>query len=338
MLSGESRKAATKPTTLLTTRKITIGTWNVRTMYEAGKMAQVSAEMRRNRLTILGISETRWTQAGQRRLISGELLLYSGHEEEEAIHTQGVGLMLAKQAQGALIGWEAHGPRIITASFRTKKKNIKLNIVQCYAPTNDSEEEDKDQFYLRIQKILGTFPTNDVTILMGDLNAKIGSDNTGYEQVMGIHALGTMNENGERFADLCALNNMVIGGSIFQHKTIHKATWISPDKATENQIDHVCINKRFRRSLQDVRVKRGADVASDHHLVIARLKLKLKRNQTGITDRRVKYNINHLKDPKMKEQFNLVLKNKYEELQELVEEEHNVLSTWHKLKESLSSA
>ena len=301
-------------------------------------MAQVAAEMRRNKLTILGISETRWTQAGQRRLISGELLLYSGHEEEEAIHTQGVGLMLAKQAKGALIVWEAHGPRIITASFRTKKKNIKLNIVQCYAPTNDSEEEDKDQFYLRIQKILGTFPTNDVTILMGDLNAKIGSNNTGYEQVMGIHALGTMNENGERFADLCALNNMVIGGSIFQHKTIHKATWISPDKATENQIDHVCINKRFRRSLQDVRVKRGADVASDHHLVIARLKLKLKRNQTGITDRRVKYNINHLKDPKMKEQFNLVLKNKYEELQELVEEEHNVISTWQRVKESLSSA
>ena len=102
-LGGESRKEATKLTTLLTTRKITIGTWNVRTMYVAGKMAQVAAEMRRNKLTILGISETRWTQAGQRRLISGELLLYSGHEKEEAIHTQGVGLMLAKQAQGALI-------------------------------------------------------------------------------------------------------------------------------------------------------------------------------------------------------------------------------------------
>ncbi|KAL0165193.1 hypothetical protein M9458_040946 [Cirrhinus mrigala] len=60
---------------------------------------------------------------------------------------------------------------------------------------------------------------------MGDLNAKIGNDNTGYEDIMGVHGLGQMNENGERFADLCSLNQLVIGGSIFPHKRIHKATW-----------------------------------------------------------------------------------------------------------------
>lgn len=57
-----------------------------------------------------------------------------------------------------------------------------------------------------------------------------------------------------------------------------KATWLSPDLWTENQIDQMCIGKKFLRTLQDVRVKRGADVSSDHHLLIAQLKLKLKRN------------------------------------------------------------
>ncbi|KAK7090431.1 hypothetical protein V1264_010229 [Littorina saxatilis] len=337
-LCGESRKEATKPTTLLSTRKTTIGTWNVRTMYEPGKTAQVAAEMRRNNLTLLGISETRWTDAGQRRLMTGELLLYSGHEENDAHHTQGVGLMLSKQAQRSLIGWEAHGPRIITASFRTKKKRIKMHVVQCYAPTNDSEDEEKDHFYSRLQRILETYPDKDVTILMGDVNAKIGSDNTGYERVMGTHALGGMNENGERFADLCALNSLVIGGSIFPHKRIHKNTWVSPDNRTENQIDHVCINKKFRRSLQDVRVRRGADVASDHHLLVASLKLKLKRNQTDASDRRVKYNIRLLKDPKTKEQFSLTLKNRFEVLQELLEEEDSVSNRWQKVKETLRSS
>ena len=71
------------------------------------------------------------------------------------------------------------------------------------------------------------------------------------------------------------MDKLVIGGSIYPHKRIHKATWVSPDHKTENQIDHICISKKFRRSLQDVRVKRGADVASDHHLLTARLKLKL---------------------------------------------------------------
>ena len=78
---------------------------------------------------------------------------------------------------------------------------------------------------------------------MGDFNAKIGSDNKGYEEIMGKHGIGEMNENGERFADLCATNSLVIGGSVFPHKRIHKATWISPDLSTENQIDHVCITK-----------------------------------------------------------------------------------------------
>ena len=81
---------------------------------------------------------------------------------------------------------------------------------------------------------------------MGDFNAKIGMDNTGHEVIMGTHGLGQMNENGERFADLCTLNQLVIGGSIFPHKRIPKATWISPNHVTENQIDHICISRKFR--------------------------------------------------------------------------------------------
>ncbi|KAI0214832.1 hypothetical protein LSAT2_033165, partial [Lamellibrachia satsuma] len=66
---GQSRKEATMPTTLLSTRKkLNIGTWNVRTMYEAGKTAQVAAEMRRFNLALLGLCETRWTQSGRLRL------------------------------------------------------------------------------------------------------------------------------------------------------------------------------------------------------------------------------------------------------------------------------
>ena len=77
--------------------------------------------MRNYNLTVLGISETGWTGSVQRRLAMGELLLISGHEEDNAPHTQGVTLMLSKIAQRALTGWEAHGPRILKATFHTKK-------------------------------------------------------------------------------------------------------------------------------------------------------------------------------------------------------------------------
>nr|KAG5703814.1 hypothetical protein BaRGS_031448 [Batillaria attramentaria] len=207
--------------------------------------------MKNYKIGVLGLSETRWLQTGQLRFSSGEHLLYSGHTEDGAPHTEGVALMLAPEAQRALIGWEPVNSRIITAKFITKKKDIKLNIIQCYAPTNDAEEEKKDDFYQQLQTVIDRGGAKDMTILMGDFNAKIGSDNTGYEDTMGTHGLGQMNENGERFANFCALNQLVIGGSIFPHKRIHKATWRSPDHVTENQIDHICISRKFRRSWRD---------------------------------------------------------------------------------------
>ena len=150
-------------------------------MYETGKTVQVARETKRYKIRVLGLCETRWIRSGQLRLSFGEQLLYSGHIEEGVPHTEGVALMLAPEAHAALIGWEPVNSRIITAKFTTKKKDIRLNIIQCYAPTNDAEEEKKDDFYQQPQAVLDGRGTKDITILMGDFNAKIGMDNTGYE-------------------------------------------------------------------------------------------------------------------------------------------------------------
>ena len=131
-----------------------------------------------------------------------------------------------------------------------------------------------------------------------------------------------MNDNRERFADLCATSNLVIGDTVFSHKRIHEATWISLDLSTENQIDHLCISKKFRRSLQDVRAKRGADIASDHHFVVARVRLKLKRNWTGEDCQRQRFNTALLKNAGKLQEYRLALSNRFQVLQELLEEDH----------------
>ena len=69
----------------------------------------------------------------------------------------------------------------------------------------------------------------------------------------GIFGLGIRNDNDTRFVRFCEQNGLVVGGSIFPHKNIHKGTWKSPDGHTVNQIDHICISSRYRSSLQDVR-------------------------------------------------------------------------------------
>ncbi|KAH9588046.1 Craniofacial development protein 2 [Schistosoma haematobium] len=191
-LNGESQvpSEATRLMPLLTTRAtIFIGTWNVWTMWETGKTSQITTEMRRYKLAVLGISETHWTQARQQRLNTGEMMLYFGHQKENAPHTQRAALMLSKQARNALVGWESHGSRIIKASFKTKKEGITMNVSQCYAPTNDINDDNKDRFYERLQSTIAKCSRKDLNILMEDLNAKLGIDNTGYEDIMGQHRL-----------------------------------------------------------------------------------------------------------------------------------------------------
>ena len=109
------------------------------------------------------------------------------------------------------------------------------------------------------------------------MNTNVGADNFCREDHMAGNGIGTMNENGELFADFWGLNSTMIRGTIFTHKDIHKYTWISPDRKTKNQIDHA-INKKWRTSLLDVRAAyRGADVGSDYMLVVSTIRLKLKR-------------------------------------------------------------
>ena len=322
-------------------KSLRIGSWNVKTLYETGKIKQVCNEMHRNRLHILGVSETHWNQSGQKHLKEGALFIYSSNDGGH--HRGGVGLLISKMAQKTFRGWEAHGPRIIMASFGTKQNNsqsgkkiINMNIIQVYAPTNDAADEDKDNFYDQLQSVMDKLPTKDVNIVMGDFNAKVGADNTNYEDIMGKHGLGEINENGERFQAFCAFNNLVIGGTVFPHKRIHKATWVSPDGVTENQIDHLCISRKFRRSLEDVRVLRGADVASDHHLVFGKFKLKLRRYAKVNSGSRLKYQVSLLKDPVKKNEFKLELKNRFEALQDLdlCETENH----WGKIKDVLTSS
>ncbi|VDP27562.1 unnamed protein product [Schistosoma mattheei] len=150
--------------------------------------------------------------------------------------------------------------------------------------------------------------------------------------------MGERNENGERFANLCAFNKLVIGGTIFPHKRIYKATWISPEHTTENEIDHICINKKFLRTMKDLWSRREADIASDHHLVVMNLKLKLKKNWTnGQTSLRT-FNTAFLRDTDKLNKFKIALKNRFQALQDLPKEEETTMEdNWKSIKEALTS-
>ena len=328
---GQSREDATSRIRedLNTTKtKLRLGHWNVRTMYETGKLAQVTSEMRRFKLHVLGVSESRWTGSGRMKTTTGETVLYSGRNDD--LHHEGVAIILKKGVERCLLEWKPVNNRLISA--RLKGRHINITIIQCYAPTNDSSEEDKDDFYNQLQTEIEKTPRHDLTILMGDLNAKVGNNNTDYERIMGKHGMGTRNENGERLVEFCAMNNLVIGGTLFTHRDIHKLTWNSPNGRDRNQIDHLMINGMWRRSLLDVKTKRSADVGSDHHLVVALIKTKLKKTGARPTTQ-ARFDTQQLKDNTTKTAFISELRNRFQILQDISEQQENpsVDTTWKQI-------
>ena len=194
-----------------------------------------------------------------------------------------------------------------------------MTIIAYYAPTEEAEEEEKDEFYKQLEEIRTT-PRHDVLMVIGDLNARVGEDNTGKERAMGTQGFGCANNNGERLSDLCVESRLVIGGTLVMHRDIHKTTWRSPDQRTVSQIDHVIINQKWR-SLQDVKAYRGADIGSDHVLVVATVSLKLRKTKRG-EERQQRFVTAKLKNSNTEKAFKLEMKNRFHVLQE--EQEMNI--------------
>ena len=163
--TGETHQEASTSKTLLTTKtKTRIGTWNIRTLFEASRCAQVNREMHRYNLKILGLCETRWTQSGKTTLSSGDTLLYSGQEDGQP-HMYRVGLMMTPDVTQSLLSWTPVSPRILTARLNSNARNV--TIIQCYAPTNIAHSNDKEEFYDQLQAIIDNVPKRDMKILVG---------------------------------------------------------------------------------------------------------------------------------------------------------------------------
>ena len=114
-------------------------------------------------------------------------------------------------------------------SVRLQGKPFSITVIQVYAPTSNAEEAEVEQFYEELQDLVELTPQKDVLFIIGDWNAKVGSQET--PGVTGTFGLGMRNEAGQRLIEFCQENALVIANTLYQHhKTLHMdiTRWSTP--------------------------------------------------------------------------------------------------------------
>ena len=133
--------------------------------------------------------------------------------------------MVNKRVRNAVLGCNLKNDRMISVHFQGKPFNIMVILV--YAPTSNAEESEVEQFYEDLQDLLERTPKKDVLFIIGDWNAKVGSQET--TGVTGKFGLGVQNEAGQRLIEFCQENALVIANTLFQQHKKRLYTWTSPD-------------------------------------------------------------------------------------------------------------
>ena len=134
---------------------------------------------------------------------------------------------------------------MISLHFQGKPFNI--TVIQVYAPTNNAEETEVEQFYEDLQDLVELTPPKDVLFIIGDWNAKVGSQET--PGVTGKFGLAIRNEAGQRLTEFWQENALVIANTLFQQHKRRLYTWTSPGGQYWNQIDYILGSQRWRSSL-----------------------------------------------------------------------------------------
>ena len=135
-------------------------------------------------------------------------IYYSG---QESLRRNGIAIMDNKRVQNAVLGCNLKNDRMISVRFQGKPFNT--TVIQAYALTSNAEEAEVERFYEDLQDLSELTPKKDVLFIIGDWNAKVGSQET--PGVTGKFGLGVQNEAGQRLIEFCQENTLVIANTLF---------------------------------------------------------------------------------------------------------------------------
>ncbi|KAL4516812.1 hypothetical protein Ndes2437A_g00934 [Nannochloris sp. 'desiccata'] len=274
-------------------RRMLIGTWNLRSGIENQENYEMARQtLHERQLDLLCIPEAAKSEQGNERGPNGEALYWVGPTSTERRQNAGVALMCSPYAARCIISHSYASDRILVVSFALLN-NLTLDVIAFYAPHSSRPASVRKTFRDQLSSVRKSISRHHFVLELGDANALVGSASPttpDFHGALGTQGKGNQNAAGKAFLDDCAAAGMCIANTFFPHKDIHKYSYrgvnttVIPGADPENVLynnDFILVRRSFLSSVHDVKVYRGVNgisnfTRSDHHLVVAKLKLKLR--------------------------------------------------------------
>ena len=197
----------------------------------------------------------------------------------------GVGVAVKKSLINSIVEQVALSERICYVKFAARRR-ANLAVVVCYAPTNEASLQEKDLFWSQLSDLVSSFKHRERICVIGDLNAEPGHQLNDTMSCRGPFGMGEENENSEKLLSFCTSHKLLVGGTWFQHRQVHRYTYNPPDPSCRKKmLDHILFAERYRGCLTNVRTRRGKTTITDHELVIAEVSMKLLSKKPCFTPR-----------------------------------------------------
>nr|VZI10270.1 unnamed protein product [Spirometra erinaceieuropaei] len=249
------------------------------------RTALVARELARYKVDIAALSETRFSEQGQLEEVgAGYTFFWSGRPRAER-RDAGVAFAIRNDIVGRL-PCLPQGINDRLMSLRLPLRGGKFaTIISAYAPTMTNPDAVRDKFYEDMYALLATVSKADKLIVLGDFNARVGTDHTAWRGVLGPHGLRGSNDNGLLLLRTCAEHRLMLTNTFFCLPEREKATWRHPRSRQWHLLDYVLVRRRDQRDVLVTRAIAGADGWTDHRLVISKMRIRLQpRRRPQATD------------------------------------------------------
>lgn len=240
------------------------------------KTALIARELSRYNIDIAAISETHLADSGELCERLGGFTYYWIGKPTTERSASGVGFAIKNEIARSLI----EPPKGVSDRIMTLRLYVRpgkyLHFISIYAPTLTSSDEDKFKFYEDLRTVLLNLPQHDKIFLLGDFNARVGTDHIAWRNVLGKHGIGKCNTNGNALLTLCAEFELSITNTFFRLPDKYKTSWMHPRSGHWHLLDYIIVRRRDLKDVLITRAMRGAQGWTDHRLIRSKMRLNYK--------------------------------------------------------------